>query len=392
MKKSRPIEGNFLIAEFTGLGNFIQKTPLIRCIKETNSDAKVLLIGDNRWGGLDAVRDSELVDEICEVPSLLNFEHGKEVDIQKFVKQYNKLTKKQEQLLCEWLVRAKWDYFLQSDADGIPASVYSLINKSDTGKIVRHLQFDQYWGKKLLQRRKITKEYGKNVIAVPYFKGHHEIDTNLDLFQATVPQPIDRKYDCFVSIKASEDVKEKWNLEEKSYICFQPGAASGVGTPKIWRTENFAKLGARISDDLGKTVVLIGDEGDNKNIISTFAWPENVVNTAGRTSLCDLVGLLLGASVTIVHDSGIMHIANALNVPLIALYGPTDFSRTQPLGESSKVLFSKTEYAGIMFNSLVSEKRLSEQIPYGKAMEGISVEDVYSAVENLLSLGDSAGL
>ena len=53
----------YLIPEFTGIGDLIQKTPLIQSIAEIDQTARIFLIGDNRWKGLDIVKDSSLIEE-----------------------------------------------------------------------------------------------------------------------------------------------------------------------------------------------------------------------------------------------------------------------------------------------------------------------------------------
>ena len=61
----------YLIPEFSGLGDLIQMTPIIRSIRELDREAVIFVIGDNRWMGLDIVKDSPLIQEICNIVELL---------------------------------------------------------------------------------------------------------------------------------------------------------------------------------------------------------------------------------------------------------------------------------------------------------------------------------
>ena len=52
----------YLISEFTGIGDMIQKTPMIRTIKENDRDSEVFIVGDNRWGAMNLLQDAEYID------------------------------------------------------------------------------------------------------------------------------------------------------------------------------------------------------------------------------------------------------------------------------------------------------------------------------------------
>ena len=375
---------NFLITEFTGLGNFLQKTPLIRAIKAQHPNWRVFLIGDNRWGGLELVKDSELVDDTLDLSMLLGTSQKNENKTRALEDQYRVLERDKKQKILAWVESTRFDYALQSYSDGVPSEISRLFLTFNSGVLVRHIEWEGLKTRSRWGLAKKLKHVKKKEILVPYLRGHHEIDGNFDLLQAIVDTPIQRQYECFVAKEGNKSVVDRFNLTNTKYVCIQPGAASGLDTPKRWALEKFIELCTRLYQQENITPVLIGDQGDLKNTIEKVIWPPYVVNTAGVTSLDELVGLMKGADSVVAHDSGIMHIANALDIPLIALYGPTDFSRTRPLGRRSKIIFSKTEHLGIMFASNLSEKKLAEQIPYGDAMAGITVDQVFSA---LLQIG-----
>jgi len=91
--------------------------------------------------------------------------------------------------------------------------------------------------------------------------------------------------------------------------------------------------------------------------------------------------LLYYSKLVVAHDSGIMHIANALDCNLIALYGPTDFTRTRPIGKNVKIIFSKNKYFCAMYNFKNSEFDL----PYPDSMKNITVEIVLNVVKEFLN-------
>ena len=172
----------------------------------------------------------------------------------------------------------------------------------------------------------------------------------------------------------------RWGLHRHEYVCLQPGAANGAATPKTWHPKNFVELSRKLNESCGLKVVLVGDRGDQEQIISKQEWPEPVVNTAAKTSIEDLGGIIANSACVVAHDSGVMHLANAMNVPLVALYGPTDYTVTRPRGKHSKILFSVTQAFAAMYSSPSSEKKLSEKYPNNQAMANISVDQVMCAV------------
>ena len=79
------------------------------------------------------------------------------------------------------------------------------------------------------------------------------------------------------------------------------------------------------------TVLYFGD-GSVKGLIEEICkgLPKSVLNLAGHTSLRELIALLEKCSLVLTNDSGPMHISSALGVPVIALFGSTDATRTGP--------------------------------------------------------------
>jgi heptosyltransferase I len=66
-----------------------------------------------------------------------------------------------------------------------------------------------------------------------------------------------------------------------------------------------------------------------------------VVNLAGKTSLIEMGGWFTQMNLVVVNDSGPLHMAVALGIPVVALFGPTDPRRTGPYGEGHRVITSE---------------------------------------------------
>jgi len=117
-------------------------------------------------------------------------------------------------------------------------------------------------------------------------------------------------------------------------IGFNPGAS--YGNAKCWQPEKFVSLGGML--DAKINIYLLGDTSsiDINNKIETSLFQRNVTNLTGKTDISQLVGVLSKLSLLVTGDSGTMHLAAALGVPTITLFGPTkDFETSQWMNEKS---------------------------------------------------------
>ena len=114
-------------------------------------------------------------------------------------------------------------------------------------------------------------------------------------------------------------------------LAVAPGAE--YGPAKRWPARHFAAL-AKAKQAEGWDVWLFGSAGDRE---VAAAIPASV-DLVGRTSLDQAVVLLSLADAVISNDSGLMHVAAALDRPQVALFGPSDPTRTGPRNPAAKVL------------------------------------------------------
>ncbi len=113
-----------------------------------------------------------------------------------------------------------------------------------------------------------------------------------------------------------------------------PGAE--YGPAKRWPTEHFAALARRLIDS-GYAVWIIGSPNDQLVADPLAAMVPEIRNACGRTDLGTAIDLLAGASVVISNDSGLMHAAAAVGVPLVALFGSSSPEYTPPLSPLARV-------------------------------------------------------
>lgn len=135
---------------------------------------------------------------------------------------------------------------------------------------------------------------------------------------------------------------DKFDLNtKKPILALCPGAE--FGPAKRWPIEHNAKV-ARQKLENGWQVWIFGSDKDQKvaESISDQAGG-NCINLAGKTSLAEAIDLLSQANNVISNDSGLMHVAAAVNRPLIALYGSSDPNFTPPLNDKAKVISLRLE-------------------------------------------------
>lgn len=110
------------------------------------------------------------------------------------------------------------------------------------------------------------------------------------------------------------------------------------GPAKRWPPGHFAELGKALRDR-GYQVWLVGSAkdapaGEETALLSAGAC----LDLTGRTSLDQAVDLLAAATVVVSNDSGLMHVAAALDRPLVALYGSSSPAFTPPLSEKARIM------------------------------------------------------
>jgi heptosyltransferase-2 len=120
------------------------------------------------------------------------------------------------------------------------------------------------------------------------------------------------------------------------WVGINPGAF--YGTAKRWLPERFAAVGDMLARD-GVQIALVGGPAERpvgEAIAAQMTAPSRVL--CGETTLPELVGVLSRLRILVTNDSGPMHVAAALGVPTVAVFGPTDWRETHPVGDGHRVV------------------------------------------------------
>ena len=169
-------------------------------------------------------------------------------------------------------------------------------------------------------------------------------------------------------------------LGERPIIGFCPGAE--FGPAKRWPHYHYAKLAETLITQ-GYAVELFGsakDEPVGEEIRQALSEElrEFCVNLAGKTNLNDAVDLIANCTAVVTNDSGLMHIAAAVNRPLIALYGPTS-------PQYKPTLSDKTTIIRLIEGGLIKVRKGDKEGGYHQSLIDITPEMALEKLEALLA-------
>lgn len=260
-------------------------------------------------------------------------------------------------------------------------------------RVCHYLSPAHHWQRVLkqnLQRMFLPKTH-----FVPLPPQRHEIDLNYDLLQTLIGKTLERSYNTHIEPPTTTQALDRYGLHSKQYICIQTGAANGLYSVKVWHPERFVEIINFLLEKQDLPIVLLGDKGDLNTtlqpILRAFEQEPRVVNTAGQTTLDELMVLLANTNLLLCHDSGSMHLADAMQIPLLVLFGPSDLDRARPLKATSHVLVSQTPYTKILAHFAMNESALHAQNIGHAAMDGITVDMVKSKLIELLNMAPFQG-
>jgi heptosyltransferase-2 len=143
----------------------------------------------------------------------------------------------------------------------------------------------------------------------------------------------------FPELKANTDnakfLLEKYKVNnQKLLVSFMPGAE--YGPAKQWPVSHFADLAQKINQ-IGGQVLIFGSDKDRAGGDVIAESNSNVINLCGKTTIEDAVDLIGSTDIAVTNDSGLMHVAASVGIPLVSIYGSSSPLYTPPLTEKAIV-------------------------------------------------------
>ncbi|MDK9718421.1 MAG: lipopolysaccharide heptosyltransferase II [Trichlorobacter sp.] len=152
-------------------------------------------------------------------------------------------------------------------------------------------------------------------------------------------------------------------------------AGASFGSAKRWYPERFGEVARRLADKWNARIILFGGP-DEVGIVNEIeqTLQAQCLNTAGKTSVRQLMALIKRCNFFVTNDSGPMHIAAAFGVPLVAVFGPTDHVGTAPCSDKAAIVRQSVDCAPCKLRVCPTDHR---------CMTAVSTDDVVQAAQLL---------
>lgn len=173
-----------------------------------------------------------------------------------------------------------------------------------------------------------------------YNEDRHEIDCYLDLLRISGIPVKNDKTEVWLNRINDDKAKEIISCIANKKILIQ---AFSRFAQKNWLDEYWIELIRFLSNEIGAQIFFVGAEKDVKcyqnildNITDNLEYPP--INMCGKISIAETMSLVKNMDMVIGIDSGVIHMAAALDIPSILLHGPTSLVRWKPRSDKCIVL------------------------------------------------------
>jgi len=233
---------------------------------------------------------------------------------------------------------------------------------------------------------------------IPFRAEAHEIDRYLDCLQplgiyAQRKEPELQPPPAVEKAAAAFLNQHGYNKESGPLIAVFPAGGVNPGTvmtTKRWSLAGYQSLCQQLINLYHARILLVGNQDDIKigdQLVADQPWGASVIRSEGKTSLLLLAALLRQCTLFIGGDSGPLHMADAVGIPTVSLFGPTDPKLLAPRGQQHRVI-NKLLPCSPCYNPLtVRQADVTVCREQNLAcMQNITSQEVLGAVEELLSL------
>lgn len=166
-------------------------------------------------------------------------------------------------------------------------------------------------------------------------------------------------------------------------IGIAPGSINS--TAKRWLPDRFAQLADRFQGETGAEVLLLGSEKESAVLEEVEKLCGSTVhNLSGSVDLAQLIAVIERLDLFIGNDSGAMHVAAALGVPCVSIFGPTEFNTTYPFSISAKIVRSNVDCSPCMMRTCPIDHRCMTRVSVNEVVE--MVAELSEAIKERMAL------
>ena len=176
------------------------------------------------------------------------------------------------------------------------------------------------------------------------------------------------------------EVRMPWPRVKSNGATAKLGLCPGAeyGPAKRWLPERFAEVAAAVSAQRPVQWILFGTSGDTEIGAAIEASAgANWINRIGQTTIDQLIAELRECTLLLTNDTGTMHLATVLGVPVVAVFGSTEPGLTGPLGGGCRVLRHQVECSPCFLRECPIDFR---------CMKAVKVDEVVESVSSLLKM------
>ncbi|HTZ11120.1 MAG TPA: glycosyltransferase family 9 protein [Candidatus Margulisiibacteriota bacterium] len=352
----------FLIINPFGIGDVLFTKPVIMALKDSFPGCKVGYWCNERVSLI--LKNNPYIDKIFALS------RG---DLKKISKESKIDAIKKSWKLLREMRRERYDIALDFSLD----HRYSLLAK--LLGIKERFGFD-YKGRGIFSTRKIYLEG---------YSSKHIVEYYLDLLKFLHIEPKTREMDLFVPESNRAKMRHmltRYGLkEEDCCVGIFPGAGESWGknaSLKHWSALKFAQLADRLTESFSAKVILMGTDSEIPMADIIVAAAKNkIVNLVGKTSIDETAALMSLLDLVITNDGGPLHMAVALKLKTVSIFGPVDdlvYGPYPPSGDhivikrqlDCRPCYMNFRFKGCAFNHA--------------CIDGITVEEVFQGARRLI--------
>ncbi len=317
-----------LVFAYHGLGNFIMYTPALKLLRQAYPNARIDLQVGNNTGCEEVLAGAGLFDNIYNLP----YKAGARV----WIDRLKEIRATGYDLTINEFHSHSWPLAMTVALSG---AKFRLGHITSPGWLQRFSRYSFVFN-----------------LPVSMREDEHEITRYLDLVSAIGAEKIaqdevkpfihltdaDRKFaQAFIELHDQTNRKSvnQINHQAKKILGIQPGTSPTMRW-KQWPLERYRQLLERLNIEQPEAQIILFGAPNEAEMIQKLAagLGANISIAAGKTTIKQVAALIERCDLLVCNDSGLMHVAVAVDTPVVAIYGPTDFNRTAPLGKQHTVI------------------------------------------------------
>lgn len=348
-----------LIVRLGSMGDVIHTLPAVQALRGALPDTQIDWLIEERWAELLCARGAPRRGTRSRQRPLVDWIHT--VDLRGWRKSLFALSTIQ-QIARVWNDVRSAHYDLAIDLQGAIRS--AILARWSGARTV--------WGTAQPWEAPASLWYTRRVIA----SGRHVVEQNLSVVEAIVQAPLSASAVQFPRDQEAENrVGQILTIAGvRDFAILNPGAGWGA---KRWPAERYGLVAKSLACGGRRSIINYGP--GEENLARQAEAASAGTGVAMKSSITELIALMRRAKLFIGGDTGPLHLAAALHVPVVAIFGPTDPARNGPYGTRSLVLRNRT--------SRTSHARIAHP---EQGLLDITADSVISAARQLLH-GEATG-